>query len=127
MKKKLIIAISIIALLVICILPTGGKQGGVILRKPPSVSEDGSKMTLYVGLVDSMGAIRTYKAKQDGDSLYITFYSTFGLNGSVGAKNEFEIDIDPLCKYIYFYNGNEGYKLVLEKNSDTNEWQQIKR
>lgn len=123
MKKKLIIIFIIIALLVSCILATGGKRGDVMLRKECSISEDGRKMTLYVGVASSMGYIRTYKAKQDSDTLYITFYSTFGLNSSIGAKDKFEIDVDPLCQYVYFYSGNQGYKLVLEKNAETNEWQ----
>lgn len=91
-----------------------------------AVSEDGKEMTLKVGVASSMGYIRTLRQKEDGNKKYITFYSTFGLNSSIGANDEFQIELSPACEQIYFYSGNGEYKLRLQKNSETNEWVRVK-
>lgn len=130
MKKRT--KISIISSIIIVILllgglliSTGGKRTDVYLRNY-FISEDGNTMTLDVSVVSSMGYIRSIKVKQGGDNKYITFYSTFGLNSTLGAKSKFEIEINPYCDEIYFYKGDGGYKLVLEKDRDTNEWSEVK-
>ena len=92
-----------------------------------SVSEDDGRMTIHVGVASSMGFIRDCKVKQGGDNQYITFYSTFGaLNSPIGAKNKFEIELNPLCTEIYFYHGDGGYTLVLQKDQETNKWERAK-
>ena len=48
---------------------------------------------------------------------YLTFYSTFGINSKLGAKDNFEITLDENVDEIYFYTGNKGYKKVLEKKN----------
>ncbi len=91
-----------------------------------SVSEAGDVITLKVGVASSMGYIRTLKASEDGNKKLITFYSTYGLNSNIGAKNEFQVKLNPSCDEIYFYSENDGYKLKLQKNSETNEWERAK-
>ncbi|HKL79268.1 MAG TPA: hypothetical protein VJ888_02400, partial [Mobilitalea sp.] len=66
--------------------------------------------------------VRTIKASEDGNKKRITFYSTYGLNSNIGAKNEFQVKLQPSCDEICFYSGNGEYKLKLQKNSQTNEW-----
>ena len=126
MKQKLIITmiIVILGLIVLGFLLTGSKRGDVMLTDY-SVSEDGSEMTIRVGVASSMGYIRSLKVKQGGDNLYLTFYSTLGLNSKLGAKDEFTLDIGPYCTEIYFYHGDGGYKLVLEKNAE-NVWNRVR-
>ncbi len=72
-----------------------------------------------------MDLIRTYKASEDGNKKLITFYSTYGLNSNIGAKNEFQVKLHTACNEIYFYSKNGEYKLKLQKNSETNEWEGI--
>ena len=128
-KKKITILVGSIVLvaLIICglLISTGSKRDDVYLTNF-HVSEDESKMTLDVLVTNSAGYVRNLKVKQGGDSYYITFYSTSGLNNRLGAKDKFEIDLNPACGEIYFYSGGGGYKLVLDKDENTNEWVMIK-
>jgi len=127
--KKKIGAIAILSLVIIIglsFLSTGGKITSVMISDY-SISEDGNVMTLKVGLASSMGYIRTLKAIEDGNKKYITFYSTFGLNSNIGAENEFEVELHPSCDEIYFLSGKGEYKLKLQKNSETNEWEELSR
>ena len=127
MKKKIrVIAIlSLIIVISFLFLSTGSKITGVMIMDY-SISEDGDIMTLKVGVASSMGYVRTIKASEDGNKKRITFYSTYGLNSNIGAKNEFQVKLQPSCDEIYFYSGNGEYKLKLQKNSQTNEWEKVK-
>lgn len=122
-KKKVI---SIISFLIIAIgilfIFTGGKRTDVVLRDF-EISEDGTKITLRTMVTSSAGYTRKLKVKQGGDNKYITFYSTYGINNSIGAKDKFEIEINPSCEEIYFYAGDYGYRLVLQK--EENEWKKV--
>lgn len=127
MKKKIgvIVILSFIIVFVLLFLSTGGKITGVMLTDY-SISEDGNVLTIEVGLASSMGYIRTLKTSEDANKKQITFYSTYGLNSNIGAKNEFQVELPLSCDEIYFYSGNDGYKLKLQKNSETNEWERVK-
>ena len=127
MKKKIgVIAIlSLIIVIALLFLRTGGKITNVMISDY-SISEDGNVMTLKVGVVSSIGYIRKLKTSEDGNSKLITFYSTYGFNSNVGAKNEFQVELHPSCDEIYIYSENGEYKLKLQKNSKTNEWDKAK-
>jgi hypothetical protein len=126
-KKKIVISTILMIIIVIVLLAfiTGGKMAGVFLNDY-AISEDGHVMTLKVGVASSLGYVRTFKVRQDDNKLYLTFYSTFGLNSKIGATNEFQIKLASSASEIYFYRGNIGYELILKKNEDSNEWQKIK-
>jgi len=122
--KKKIGVIAIFSLIIVAgllILGTGGKITDVMLINY-SISEGGNVITLKVGKASSMGYIRTLKANEVGNKKHITFYSTYGLNSIIGAKNEFQVKLHPACDEIFFYSGNGEYKLELQKNRKTNEW-----
>ncbi len=123
-KKKIIFLLIILIVIAILLVLTGGKSAEVVLEKF-SVAEDGTKLQLHTTLASSMGYTRKMKVKQGGDNLYLTFYSTFGFNNAIGAKNEFEVTLNPACEEIYFDKGNGEYKLVLQKNVETNEWEML--
>lgn len=127
MKKKIgvIAVLSLIIVFGLLLLSTGGKVTGVMINDY-SVTEGGDVIKLKVGLASSMGYIRTFKATEDGNKKFITFYSTYGLNSVIGAKNEFQVKLNSSCEEIYFYRGNDEYKLRLQKNSVTNEWERVK-
>ncbi len=118
MKKKiLIIAILLVVITIaVFILGKGGKRTDVFLDRF-CVAEDGKMLKINVGISSSMGYIKDLEVKQEGDSQYITFYSTIGVNNKLGAKDEFEIELNSSCQKIYFYSGDNDFQLVLQKNS----------
>lgn len=125
MKKKIVIGISFIIFVLLAIYFATGfiKRTDVILNEY-SLSEDGTKMILHVKVASSMGYVRAINVKKGS---YISFYQTFGgLNFKLGAKNMYEIELDPYCTEIYFYKGDKGYRKVLQKNQETNEWEIVK-
>lgn len=117
-----VIVILLLTVIGILFFITGGKRTDIILNDY-TVSEDGSIMTINVGVASSMGYVRTIRVKEDGDNKYITFYQTYGINSRIGAEDEFQIELNPTCKGIYFYRGDSGYDLVLQKDDKTQEWQ----
>lgn len=69
---------------------------------------------LGTGFQDKSGGVKPH---------YLTFYNTFGgFNSSFGAKDHFVLELNPDDTEIYFNRPNNGYELVLQKDSDTGEW-----
>ena len=126
MKNKKVLLVSIILVAIILVglfLSSGGSRIDVFL-KDFQLSQDGKTMTLKVGVSSSAGYIRKMKRTSGSMNYYFTFYSTFGINSKVGAKDTFIIDIDNNVDEIYFYTGKKGYKKVLELNS-SGEWVKV--
>lgn len=130
MKKKSIMAgLMIVAIVIIIILffAEGLKKRTDAVLTNYSISEDGAKMKLNIAISSSIGNARALEIKQGGDNKYITFYSAFGfLNSKLGAKSEYEIELNPSCSEIFFYKGDGEFKLVLQKDETTKEWRLIK-
>lgn len=126
MKRKILVGIGILIIILIgsFILLTGRARTDVVLGGY-DLSADGKTMTLKVGVSSSAGYIRKMKRTSGSMNYYLTFYSTFGINSKLGAKDTFEIELDENVDEIYFYTGNKGYKLVLIKDSVTQEWKKI--
>ena len=127
MKKKRIFIISLIILILLLLglfLMSGRDRTDVYLKNF-EVSSDGKIMTLKVGVTSSTGYIRKIKRTSGSMNYYYTFYSTFGINSKIGAKDTFEIGLDENVDEIYFYTGDGGYKLVLTKNYVTGKWEKI--
>lgn len=126
MKKKILVILIVVILIILAIfIATGFNKRTDVVLADYSVSEDETKLTLKVSVFSSMGYTRDFDIKQDGDNQYIAFYSTFGgFNSKIGAKDTFEIELNPNCTSIYFYKGNGEYDLVLEKDTVTNIWKQ---
>ncbi|MBQ9854448.1 MAG: DUF5301 domain-containing protein [Bacilli bacterium] len=124
--KRLIVMLFVIFFIIFTVffLLTGGKRTDVFL-KDYDVSSDGKTITLKVGVSSSVGYIRKIKNTSGSTNGYYTFYSTYGINSKIGAKDTFEIEVDKDTDEIYFYTGNKGYKLVLAKHKVTNEWIKI--
>ena len=126
MKKVIIgIVIVILTVFVILFLSTGGARTDVVLRNY-KVSEDVKTMTITVDVLSSAGYIRDMKQTSGSMNYYLTFYSTFGINSRLGAKDTFTLDIDQNVDEIYFFKGNKGYNKVLEKDKETGEWNIIR-
>lgn len=125
--KKIITIILLVAvtLTAIYLIGTGYITNGGVYLGEYTVSDDGTEMTFNTGVASSMGFIREYKDEGGGvKPHYLKFYSAFGgLNGSWGAKNEFVLPLDADDTEIYFYRGNGGYELVLQKNEESGLWE----
>ena len=123
MKKKkvmVIITVLVLAIVIGIFLSFGGARTDVYLKEF-NVDEKNNQMTIKVGVSSSTGYIRKMKRTSGSMNYYFTFYSTFGFNSKLGAKDTFEIQLDKNVDEIYFYTGGKGYKKVLEKD-ENNEW-----
>lgn len=66
------------------------------------VNEDGTELTLTVGVAGSAGYVRDAKAELDGDTLYLSFYHGFGgVNGHIGVKNPITVPLPAHCAEVY--------------------------
>ena len=130
MKKPVRIAIIalavIIALMTMYLVAPGFTKMGNVFIVDFSVSEDGSKMTITVGVSTSIGYVRKVSVhQQHGGKLYLDCYSAFGgINGSWGAKNEYTIQLDEDTEMIALYRSPNCYDPVLAKEAN-GEWQRI--
>ena len=125
MKKKiLIISIVVVAVIIVGLFVMFGGSRTDVFLKDFELSQDGKTMTLKVGVSSSAGYVRKMKRTSGSMNYYFTFYSTFGINSRLGAKDTFTIDIDNNVDEIYFYTCSKGYKKVLELNDD-GEWVKV--
>lgn len=125
-KKKIIIG-AIIAIAIIgggLFLLTSKVRTDVYL-KDFEVQKDGKTMILKVGISNSTGYVRKMQKVSDELDHCYSFYSTFGINSKLGAKDTFEIELDENDNKIYFYDEDKSCKLVLVKNSATQKWEKI--
>ena len=124
MKKITIIMSIVVLVLVVLFLSTGKARTDVFLRDF-SIDERSNIMTIKVGVSSSAGYVRKMKRTSGSMNYYYTFYSTFGINSKIGAKDTFEIQLDNNVDAIYFYTGYGGYKKVLTKDKVTGNWLKI--
>ena len=130
MKKPARIVIIALAVIVVLsaaylVAPGFAKMGNVYITDF-RVSEDGSEMTITVGVSTSIGYVRKVSVhQQHGGKLYLDCYSAFGgINGSWGAKNEYTIQLDEDTEMIALYRSPNCYDPVLEKGAN-GEWQRV--
>ena len=127
MKRNTVIIIVIVILLGIGLFlySTEGKMADIFLNDF-TLSEDGKQMTISIGVASSVGYVRTVKEKKEDNKAYLTFYSTYGFNSTLGANSKFQIELDPSITEIYFYRGDSGYELILQKNQKNTEWEKVR-
>ena len=120
----IVISVVIIFILVSFIGTCFNKNPNVEIIKY-SISQDGSELKFTVGNPYSIGYTRGYQNKGGGvKSHYLNFYNTFGFfNSSIGAKFEYVLELDEDDTEIYFNRSDGGYKLVLQKNKETGQWE----
>ena len=90
-----------------------------VYLKSFSVDKKCNQMTIEVGVSSSAGYVRKMKQTSGSMNYYYTFYSTFGINSKLGARDTFEIQLDNNVDEIYFYTGEKGYKKVFIKKGET--------
>lgn len=124
-KKQIIIMSIVIALIGIVLIFSTGRARTDVYLKDFKLSADGKTMTLKVGVSSSSGYVRKMKRTSGSMNYYYTFYSTYGINSKIGAKDTFEIKLDENVDEIYFYTGDKGYRLELVRNTATKKWEKI--
>lgn len=123
-RKLIIVCIALMVLVIGSLFLLTGKARTDVYLKDFEVSSDGKKMILKVGVSGSSGYVRKIERTSDSTNGYYTFYSTYGINSKLGAKDTFEIELDEDMNEIYFYTGSGGYKLVLTRYV-LNKWYSI--
>ena len=122
MKKKVFPVIAVILILALAYfwVSSGFIKNTSVFINDYTVSSDGKKITINVGVSSSMGFIREVKVhQQQGGKLYLDCYSAFGgLNGRIGAKDTFTFLLDEDTTAIAVYRNPDCYETVLVKNAD---------
>ena len=117
-RRTLTISAVIIILAGVCIIAPGYFKNGNADITDYSVSADGTEMTIKVEA--SSGHIRKVaESQQHGGHLYLDSYYAFGgFNGTIGANEEYTIQLDEDTEMIAVYRNTNCYEPVLEKNAD---------
>ena len=114
-NRKKIIFVSIIVIIIIgfgLFFATSQEKTDVYL-KDFEVSADGKTMTLKIGVSNNTGYVKKMKRTNGSSNEYYTFYSTYGINSKIGAKDTFKIELDDDIDEIYFYTGDKEYEKKL--------------
>lgn len=125
MKKKIMAIIAMIVVLIVSFLiGTGFTKNPNVVLIDYVVSEDGTEITLNIGIPYPIGYTRGFKNSGGGVKPHmLTFYNTFGgINSSWGATRTFTLEIAPDDTEIYFNRQYKGYELVLVKDETTGKW-----
>ena len=107
-RKVIFVVMIVILTAAMGFLCLGGKRDDVMIEDF-SVSADGSEMTVHAGVFSSAGYLRKINVSYDDHAVMVDFYSTFGINNSAGAKNEFVIPLKPDSERICFNRGDNCY------------------
>lgn len=128
-RKVGIIILVVLCIIILQVIASGFSiQTSAYITDDFVVSEDGSEITFKVGVGSSMGYVRGYKDEGGGvKPHYLKFYSAWGgLNSSIGAKQEFVLELAPEDTEIYVYHGDGGYELTLKKDVISGEWNRVR-
>lgn len=121
MKKKLLIVLLVLlGLYLTYFLGIGFMKTGSVYVADYSVSEDGSEITLDVGVSVSAGYVRKADSSSRMDGrMYVDFYRAFGsINGDIGAKSRFVLLLDDDINEIVIYRNESCYEALLIKDED---------
>lgn len=121
LKKCMLLSAAIMAAL--CLLyffGTGFLKNTSVYISSFTVSEDGTQMDLRLMVSSSVGYLRKAVVhSQENGELLIDCYSAFGgINGSIGAKNEFSFSLSPETAMISLNRGAGQYEALLYKDAD---------
>ena len=128
MKKKCLTAVLVFAALLACYLfGTGFMKNAAVYVADFAVSEDGSMITLNVGVGVSAGYVRKLAVHQQaGGKLYLDPYYAFGgFNGSLGARSLYTLLLEDDTTVIALWRNENCYEEVLRKNAD-GAWERVK-
>ena len=121
LKKKTLLPIAALAaVLCVYVLGSGFMRNGSVFISDFSVSPDGTEMTVTVGVAASAGFVRKAAIRQQEDGkLYLDFYYAFGgVNGSLGAKQQFTVPLEEDTALVAIHRNSDCYEEVLTKDAD---------
>ena len=123
MKKLVFIPLAALLLFAAYMGGAGFLKNTSVILLDYQLSEDGSEITLTVSTTSSAGFVREVRAhQQQGGQLYLDFYRAFGgLNGSIGARSSFTVELGRGTDTIAFCRGENLYEPVLHLVDGT--WQ----
>lgn len=123
----ILVFIIVVGILAFYLVGSGFQKQGNAYISDFSVSEDGTEIIIKMHVSNSIGYIRKVSENQEScERLYLDCYSAFGgINGSIGAKDEFTIKVAEETKVIALYRNTNCYEEVLKKN-EFNEWKWAK-
>ena len=127
MKKLLIrFCVVIVLLCLVYVIRSGLMVNSAAFPTEFKVSEDGRALTLNAGVMSSVGHIRACKDQVVDGKHYL--YAAFGgINGSIGAKNEFTIPLGENDSEIYCLSmDGKKYRLFYSKNADSGIWEDVR-
>ena len=130
MRKKIcLVMLSMLGLIFAWMIISGySYQTSAYITDQFVVSEDGKELKFTIAVGSPMGYVRGFKDEGGGvKPHYLKFYSAWGgLNSSIGAKNEFVLELEPEDTEIYLYHGDGGYELALKKDVTSGEWYRVR-
>ena len=128
MKYPVLLTVLIVIALSIVVGSGFDTRGDVVLGSFRETA-DGRAVTVEVDVTSSMGSVRSTSEMQTEDGLFVKFYSAFGgYNGSLGARDSFDLTVPDDCCAIYFYReGGTGgeYDLVLRRADASSDWERV--
>lgn len=115
MKKTVITVVSVLlGMILVYFIVTGMSRRTDVYIYDFEVKD--GEMTVHTGVAGSVGYARSVSCRQSGKALDLTFYSAFGgINGSVGAKNQFTIELNDETEEIRIFRGGDKYETELIK------------
>lgn len=123
MKKFAIMAsLCLLVLISVFISMSGGEFWAVAIRDFEVVDDT---MNINTIVYASAGLVRKVEVESKDDSMFLTFYATYGFNSSIGAKSNYTIDLEPDCDAIYVKKGEDKFVLCLSKN-ENGQWVKVK-
>ena len=130
MKYPMLLTVLIVIALAIVVGSGFDTRGDVILDSFRE-AEDGGAVTVEIAVASPMGYVRSAYEKQTDEGLFVKFYSAFGgYNGTLGARDSFELTTPDDCCAIYFYrDGSSGgeYDLVLRRANAASDWERVEQ
>ncbi len=128
MKYHVLLSVLIVIALVIVVGSGFDTREDVVLGGYRAHA-DGGAVTVEVDVTSPMGYVRSASERQEGDGLYVRFFSAFGgYNGTLGARDSFELETPEDCREIYFYcadGSDDGYHLVLRREDAASAWERV--
>ena len=121
MKKKIIIVLAVgLFLFLVYFFGSGFTKNSTAYIGEYIISEDGTEITIEVGVASSIGYIREVAIKQqEGGQMYLDCYNAFGgINGSIGAKAVYTLPLNEDTTMIAICRNSNAYEEILTKDSD---------
>lgn len=128
MKYSTLLSVLIVVVLAI-VIGSGFDTRSDVILDDYRAHADGGAVTVEIDVTSPMGYVRSVRERQEDGRLYVSFYSAFGgHNGSIGAKDSFELTTPADCREIYFFGDNtvdNGYHLVLRREDASSAWERV--